>query len=172
MSEEENKNKSKKREAKLGGMTEKQLEQMKDNIKETVVNIFKSQIEKNNDAEIIEITSFLGDKINVGEIWLGYDLERINLTAENSEFYDSYKDKLSRVILCRKKPELEKGKKLKLKQLDMEREIIKPKGKKNEEENNKEMEDFLEEIYEDNDLRENVEIENENEKKNEENKDK
>ena len=38
--------KSKKREAKLGGMTEKQLEQMKDNIKETVVNIFKSQIEK------------------------------------------------------------------------------------------------------------------------------
>ena len=121
--------------------------------------------EKNNDAEIIEITSFLGDKINVGEIWLGYDLERINLTAENSEFYDSYKDKLSRVILCRKKPELEKGKKLKLKQLDMEREIIKPKGKKNEEENNKEMEDFLEEIYEDNDLRENVEIENENEKK-------
>ena len=127
--------------------------------------------EKNNDAEIIEITSFLGDKINVGEIWLGYDLERINLTAENSEFYDSYKDKLSRVILCRKKPELEKGKKLKLKQLDMEREIIKPKGKKNEEENNKEMEDFLEEIYEDNDLRENVEIENENEKKNEENKD-
>ena len=44
--EEENKNKSKKREAKLGGMTEKQLEQMKDNIKETVVNIFKSQIEK------------------------------------------------------------------------------------------------------------------------------
>ena len=127
--------------------------------------------EKNNDAEIIEITSFLGDKINVGEIWLGYDLERINLTAENSEFYDSYKDKLSRVILCRKKPELEKGKKLKLKQLDMEREIIKPKGKKNEEERNKEMEDFIEEIYEDNDLRENVEIENENEKKNEENKD-
>ena len=53
----------------------------------------------------------------------------------------------------------------------MEREIIKPKGKKNEEENNKEMKDFLEEIYEDNDLRENVEIENENEKKNEENKD-
>jgi hypothetical protein len=44
--EEENKNKSKKREAKLGGMTEKQLEQMKENIKETVVNIFKSQIEK------------------------------------------------------------------------------------------------------------------------------
>ena len=44
--EEEKKNKSKKREAKLGGMTEKQLEQMKDNIKETVINIFKSQIEK------------------------------------------------------------------------------------------------------------------------------
>jgi nonsense-mediated mRNA decay protein 3 len=121
--------------------------------------------EKNNDAEIIEITSFLGDKINVGEIWLGYDLERINLTAENSEFYDSYKDKLSRVILVRKKPELEKGKKLKLKQLDMDREIIKSKGKKNEEERNKEMEDFVEEIYEDNDLKENVEIENEKEEK-------
>ena len=117
----------------------------------------------NNDDEIIEITSYLGDKIKPGEIWLGYDLEKINLTAENSEFYDAYKDKLSRVILVRKKPELEKGKKLKLKQLDMEREIIKSKGKKNEEERNKEMEDFVEEIYEDNDLKENVEIENEKE---------
>jgi hypothetical protein len=119
----------------------------------------------NNDDEIIEITSYLGDKIKPGEIWLGYDLEKINLTAENSEFYDAYKDKLSRVILVRKKPDLEKGKKLKLKQLDMDREIIKSKGKKNEEERNKEMEDFVEEIYEDNDLKENVEIENEKEEK-------
>ena len=126
----------------------------------------------NNDDEIIEITSYLGDKIKPGEIWLGYDLEKINLTAENSEFYDAYKDKLSRVILVRKKPELEKGKKLKLKQLDMDREIIKSKGKKYEEERNKEMEDFVEEIYEDNDLKENVEIENENEKENEKIKEK
>ena len=126
----------------------------------------------NNDEEIIEITSYLGDKIKVGEIWLGYDLEKINLTAENSEFYDANKNKLSRVILVRKKPDLEKGKKLKLKQLDMDREIIKSKGKKYEEERNKEMEDFVEEIYEDNDLKENVEIENENEKENEKIKEK
>ena len=43
--DDENKN-NKKTEIKLGEMTEKQLDQMKDNIKDIVANIFKSQIKK------------------------------------------------------------------------------------------------------------------------------
>ena len=41
-----NNEKNNKREINLGAMTEKQLDQIKDNIKDTVVNIFKSQIDK------------------------------------------------------------------------------------------------------------------------------
>ena len=41
-----NNEKNKKREINLGAMTEKQLDQIKDNIKDTVINIFKSQIDK------------------------------------------------------------------------------------------------------------------------------
>ena len=45
-SSKEEENKNKKTEIKSGEMTEKQIDQMKDNIKDIVANIFKSEIKK------------------------------------------------------------------------------------------------------------------------------
>ena len=137
--------------------------------RKTFIKCIRHNNGKSN-GEILEFKSYLGDKIKPGEIYLGYDLNVLNLDMENSLFLDANKNKLPDVILVKKKPEIDiKGKTIKrLKNSD---ESKKNKKKGNEEEENGEMMAFLEEILDEKDLKDN--LINENDEQNEEkNKDK
>lgn len=112
-----------------------------------------------DDGEIFDITSHLALKIKPGDTYYGYDLERINFHGFNEEFMDAYKNLIPNIILIRKKNENLIGKKLKLNQINMERKEDLKKGKKNEMDNEKEYNEFIEEIYEEKDLKENIEFE-------------
>ena len=72
---------------------------------------------------------------------------------------DSYKNLIPNIILIRKKNENLVGKKLKLNQINMERKEDFKKGKKNEIDNEKELNEFIEEIYDEKDLKDNIEFE-------------
>ena len=118
---------------------------------------------KKSSGEVIEFKSYLGDKIKAGEIYLGYDLNVLNLDSENSAFLDANKNKFPDVILVRKKPTVETtGKTLKRLKFSNENK----KNKKKEEEEKGEMKAFLEEMVEEKELKDN--LINENDEENEE----
>ena len=131
--------------------------------RKTFIKCIRHNQEKST-GEVLEFKSYLGDKIKAGEIYLGYDLQALNLNSENSAFLDENKNKLPDIILVRKKPEIDiKGKKLKRLKFSNENKKNKKKG---EEEEKGEMKAFMEEIYEEKELKNN--IVNENDEDNEE----
>ena len=128
--------------------------------RKTFIKCIRHNKEKSN-GEVIEIKSYLADKIKAGEIYLGYDLNALNLDSENSLFLDANKNKLPDIILVRKKPEIEiKGKKLKRLNNLEENENKKNKKKVNEDEDKTNLKAFIEEIYDEKDLRDNLINEN------------
>ena len=130
--------------------------------KKTFIKCIRHNNEKSS-GEVIEFKSYLGDKIKAGEIYLGYDLNVLNLDSENSAFLDANKNKLPDVILVRKKPTVETtGKTLKRLKFSNENK----KNKKKEEEEKGEMKAFLEEMVEEKELKDN--LINENDEENEE----
>ena len=135
---------------------EKNINEEKEYIKKcrkTFIKCIRHNKEKSN-GEVIEIKSYLADKIKAGEIYLGYDLNALNLDSENSLFLDANKYKLPDIILVRKKPEIEiKGKKLKRLNNLKENENKKNKKKGNEDEDKENLKTFIEEIYDEKDLR-------------------
>ena len=133
--------------------------------RKTFIKCIRHNKEKST-GEVLEFKSHLADKIKPGEIYLGYDLHVLNLDSENSAFLDANKNKLPDVILVRKKPEIDiKDKKLKRLKFLNENKKNKKKGNEDEEEKG-EMKAFLEEIYEEKELKNN--IINENDEQNEE----
>ena len=133
--------------------------------RKTFIKCIRHNKEKST-GEVLEFKSHLADKIKPGEIYLGYDLHVLNLDSENSAFLDANKNKLPDVILVRKKPEIDiKDKKLKRLKFSNENKKNKKKGNEDEEEKG-EMKAFLEEIYEEKELKNN--IINENDEQNEE----
>ena len=139
-------------------MNEEQERLMK--CKKTFIKCIRHNQDKSS-GEILEFKSYLADKIKVGEIYLGYDLHVLNLNSENSAFLDANKNKLPDVILVRKKPVIDiKGKKLK--RLEFSSQNKKNKKKENENEKD-EMKAFIEEIYDEKDLKDNIINENDDE---------
>ena len=67
--------------------------------------------------KIIEIKSYIGDQIKAGDIYLGYDLEYLNLDSWNSTFLEDNKNRLPSVILIRKKQKIEGIKNAQIKRL-------------------------------------------------------
>jgi nonsense-mediated mRNA decay protein 3 len=125
--------------------------------RKTFIKCIRHNNEKSN-GEILEFKSYLGDQIKVGDIYLGYDLNVLNLDSENSLFLDGNKNRLPDVILVKKKPVIDmKGKKIK--RLD-ENKDKKNKKKGNNDENDKEIKTFIEEMCEDKNLKDNLINEN------------
>ena len=139
--------------------------------RKTFIKCIRHNNEKSN-GEILEFKSYLGDSIKPGDIYLGYDLNSINLDSENSLFLDENKNKLPDVILVRKKPIIDiKGKKLERLKLSNENKKNKKKQSENEDEDEDEdIKGFIEEIYEEKELKNN--FINENDLKEEENNEK
>ena len=151
------------------GIKEEEKNQMEEKehimkCKKTFIKCIRYNNEKSN-GEVLEFKSYLGDKIKSGEIYLGYDLNVLNLDSENSSFLDANKNKLPDVILVRKKPVIDNIKGKKLKRLDENR-----KNKKKGKDEDEEEKGFLEEIYEEKELKDN--LINENDEQNDENKNK
>ena len=140
-----------------GKVEDKNANEEKEHImkcRKTFIKCIRHNNEKSK-GEILEFKSYLGDKIKPGEIYLGYDLNMINLDSENSLFLDENKNKLPDVILVKKKPDIDiKGKTIKrLKNSD---ENKNNKKKPIEDEEKGEMKAFLEEIYDEKDLKDNL----------------
>jgi hypothetical protein len=128
--------------------------------RKTFIKCIRNNKEKDT-GEILEFKSYLADKIKAGEIYLGYDLNALNLDSENSLFLDANKNKLPDIILVRKKPEIEiKGKKLKRLNNLKDNENKKNKKKGNEDEDKANLKTFIKEIYDEKDLRDNLINEN------------
>ena len=138
--------------------------------RKTFIKCIRYNNEKSS-GEILEFKSYLGDTIKPGDIYLGYDLNSINLDSENSLFLDKNKNKLPDVILVRKKPIIDtKGKKLERLKFSNENKKNKKKQNEDEDEDQEDMKGFIEEIYEENDLKNN--FINENDLQDEEKKEK
>ncbi len=134
--------------------------------RKTFIKCIRHNNEKSN-GEILEFKSYLGDQIKAGEIYLGYDLNTLNLDSENSLFLDGNKNRLPDVILVKKKVVVDiKGKQLKR----LNQNPDKKNKKKGNDEDNGDMKAFIEEIYEDKNLKDNLVDENEEKNKKEDGK--
>ena len=145
---------------------EKKIEEEKEHIlkcRKTFIKLIRNNNEKDK-GEIIEIKSHLAEVIKPGDIYLGYDLRTINLDSENSAYLEANINKLPDVILARKKINVDvKDKKLKR--------LFEGKNKKENKEEKNDMMEFIEEINDEKDLKDNIINENldkndNNEKKN------
>ena len=128
--------------------------------------------EKEDNKEIIETRSFLGRKMRPGDIYFGYDLTRINITEDLEGILSKKKDKIPEIILVKKKYNNYK-RIFKLKHLDMDvdgedgeeeneqKEKFGKKGKKkkkNKKDNDKDMEEFMEDVGKNKELRKNINL--------------
>ena len=129
---------------------------------------------KDENKEIIETRSFLGRKMRPGDIYYGYDLTRINISEDLEGILSKKKEKIPDIILVKKKYNNYK-RIFKLKHLDMdvegeddeeddEKEKNTKKGKKKKKKNQKEkdkdrdMEEFMEDVGKNKDLRKNINL--------------
>ncbi len=134
--------------------------------RKTFIKCIRHNNEKSN-GEILEFKSYLGDQIKAGEIYLGYDLNTLNLDSENSLFLDGNKNRLPDVILVKKKVVVDiKGKQLKR----LNQNPDKKNNKKGNDGDNGDMKAFIEEMYEDKNLKDNLVNENEEKNKKEDGK--
>ena len=125
--------------------------------------------EKEENKEILEVRSFLGRKMRPGDIYYGYDLTRINISEDLEGILSKKKEKIPDIILVKKKYNNYK-RIFKLKHLDMEiddgEEESQEKGKfekkkkkkKNQKDKEKEMEEFMEEVGKNKELRKNINL--------------
>ena len=128
--------------------------------------------EKEENKEIIETRSFLGRKMRPGDIYFGYDLTRINITEDLEGILSKKKEKIPEIILVKKKYNNYK-RIFKLKHLDMDvdgedgeeeneqKEKFGKKGKKkkkNKKDNDKDMEEFMEDVGKNKELRKNINL--------------
>jgi hypothetical protein len=127
--------------------------------RKTFIKCIRNNKEKDT-GEILEFKSYLADKIKAGEIYLGYDLNVLNLDSDNTAFLDANRNKLPDVILVRKKPNNIEIKGKKLKRLKFSNGNKKNKKKMDEDVEKDDMKAFMEEIYEENDLKNNLVNEN------------
>ena len=129
---------------------------------------------KDENKEIIETRSFLGRKMRPGDVYYGYDLTRINISEDLEGILSKKKEKIPDIILVKKKYNNYK-RIFKLKHLDMdiegeddeeddEKEKNAKKGKKKKKKNQKEkekdrdMEEFMEDVGKNKDLRKNINL--------------
>ena len=125
---------------------------------------------KDENKEIIETRSFLGRKMRPGDIYYGYDLTRINISEEFEGILSKKKEKIPDIILVKKKYNNYK-RIFKLKHLDMdledeeeeneEKEKHVKKGKKkkkNQKDKDKDVEEFMEDVGKNKDLRKNINL--------------
>jgi len=129
---------------------------------------------KDENKEIIETRSFLGRKMRPGDIYYGYDLTRINISEDLEGILSKKKEKIPDIILVKKKYNNYK-RIFKLKHLDMdvegeddeedeEKEKNVKKGKKKKKKNQKDkekdrdMEEFMEDVGKNKDLRKNINL--------------
>ena len=127
--------------------------------------------EKEENKEIIEVRTFLGRKMRPGDIYYGYDLTRINISEDLEGVLSKNKEKIPDIILVKKKYNNYK-RIFKLKHLDMDvddgeeeekEEKRKPgkkekKVKKNRKNKDKDMEEFMEDIGKNKELRKNINL--------------
>lgn len=150
---------------------EKKLEDKK--IKIVNVKCIRNSV-KDENKEIIETRSFLGRKMRPGDIYYGYDLTRINISEDLEGILSKKKEKIPDIILVKKKYNNYK-RIFKLKHLDMdvegeddeedeEKEKNVKKGKKKKKKNQKDkekdrdMEEFMEDVGKNKDLRKNINL--------------
>ena len=127
---------------------------------------------KDENKEIIETRSFLGRKMRPGDVYYGYDLTRINISEDLEGILSKKKEKIPDIILVKKKYNNYK-RIFKLKHLDMdvegeddeeddEKEKNTKKGKKKKKKNQKDkdrdMEEFMEDVGKNKDLRKNINL--------------
>ena len=110
-----------------------------------------------NDDEIVEIRTFLGRKMHPGDIYLGYDLREINLSEDLEINLSKKNEKIPDVILVKKKYKNYR-KIFKLKHLNMQIDEGKKKDKNKKNQKEKEEEDFMKEIGENKELREEIDL--------------
>ena len=126
--------------------------------------------EKEENKEIIEVRTFLGRKMRPGDIYFGYDLTRINISEDLEGILAKKKEKIPDIVLVKKKYNNYK-RIFKLKHLDMdvddeeeedeEKEKHAKKGKKKKKNNrnkDKDMEEFMEDVGKNKDLRKNINL--------------
>ena len=126
--------------------------------------------EKEENKEIIETRSFLGRKMRPGDIYYGYDLTRINISEDLEGIFSKKKEKIPDIVLVKKKYNNYK-RIFKLKHLDMdiddgeedneEKENPQKKGKKkkkNKRDKDKDMEEFMEDVGKNKELRKNINL--------------
>ena len=126
--------------------------------------------EKEENKEIIETRSFLGRKMRPGDIYYGYDLTRINISEDLEGILSKKKEKIPDIILVKKKYNNYK-RIFKLKHLDMDVEDDEEedekennnhkkgkKKKKNKRDKEKDMEEFMEDVGKNKDLRKNINL--------------
>ena len=150
---------------------EKKLEDKK--IKIVNVKCIRNSV-KDENKEIIETRSFLGRKMRPGDVYYGYDLTRINISEDLEGILSKKKEKIPDIILVKKKYNNYK-RIFKLKHLDMdvegeddeeddEKEKNVKKGKKKKKKNQKDkekdrdMEEFMEDVGKNKDLRKNINL--------------
>jgi nonsense-mediated mRNA decay protein 3 len=127
---------------------------------------------KDENKEIIETRSFLGRKMRPGDIYYGYDLTRINISEDLEGILSKKKEKIPDIILVKKKYNNYK-RIFKLKHLDMDVEGEddeeddekeknvkkgKKKKKKNQKDKDRDMEEFMEDVGKNKDLRKNINL--------------
>ena len=127
---------------------------------------------KDENKEIIETRSFLGRKMRPGDVYYGYDLTRINISEDLEGILSKKKEKIPDIILVKKKYNNYK-RIFKLKHLDMDVEGEddeeddekeknvkkgKKKKKKNQKDKDRDMEEFMEDIGKNKDLRKNINL--------------
>jgi len=122
-----------------------------------IVNVKCIKNKNKNDDEVLEIRSFLGNKIRPGDIFYGYDLREINISDDLNDLIKNKKEKIPDVILVKKKYNIYK-KIFKLKHINMEvdDEIKKDKKKMNQKE--KDIEDFNRDVGENKELRSQINL--------------
>lgn len=148
-----------------------QLDKKLDEKKMKIVNVKCVRNNEKDDKDIIEIRSCLGRKMRPGDIFYGYDLTRINLREDLEGILAKKAEKIPDIVLVKKKYNNYK-KIFKLKHLDMdvddeeddeEEKETKKKGKgkgkkKNKNKKDKDMEEFMEDVGKNKDLRKNINL--------------
>jgi hypothetical protein len=116
--------------------------------------------EQDKRGEVIELRCPLAMQMKPGDVYYGYDMSNINVSSDLEMIIEKNAHKIPDVVLVRKKKE-EKDI-VKLKRLDVEKEEgYKKKGKKEKNGEDKEYEEFVEEIMENEDMKRNVVLEGE-----------
>ena len=122
-----------------------------------IVNVKCIKNLSKNDDEIVEIRTFLGRKMHPGDIYLGYDLREINLSEDLELNLKKKTEKIPDVIFVKKKYKNYR-RIFKLKHLNMEVDERNKKDKNRKNQRKKDEEDFMEEIGENKELREEIDL--------------